>query len=63
MAPAAATIFFGANDAALLGRTSERQHVPVEGYKENLKKIVHHLKVNMLYTYYIHITSRSLQFL
>jgi len=48
MAPAAATIFFGANDAALLGRTSERQHVPVEEYKENLKKIVHHLKVNML---------------
>lgn len=43
-APTAATIFFGANDAALLGRTSERQHVPVEEYKENLKKIVHHLK-------------------
>lgn len=43
-APAAATIFFGANDAALLGRTSERQHVHVEEYTENLKKIVHHLK-------------------
>uniref|UniRef100_A0A2N9HX25 SGNH hydrolase-type esterase domain-containing protein n=1 Tax=Fagus sylvatica TaxID=28930 RepID=A0A2N9HX25_FAGSY len=42
--PAAATIFFGANDAALLGRTSERQHVPVEEYKENLSKTVHHLK-------------------
>lgn len=43
--PAAATIFFGANDAALSGRASERQHVPVEEYKENLRKIVHHLKV------------------
>ncbi|KAK6920699.1 SGNH hydrolase-type esterase domain [Dillenia turbinata] len=42
--PAAVTIFFGANDAALSGRTSERQHVPVEEYKENLRKIVHHLK-------------------
>ncbi|XP_035550091.1 GDSL esterase/lipase At5g62930-like isoform X1 [Juglans regia] len=42
--PVAATIFFGANDAALLGRTSERQHVPIEEYKENLRKVVHHLK-------------------
>ncbi|CAL5444615.1 unnamed protein product [Camellia sinensis] len=42
--PVAATIFFGANDAALSGRTSERQHVPTEEYKENLKRIVHHLK-------------------
>ncbi|KAE8124242.1 hypothetical protein FH972_019144 [Carpinus fangiana] len=42
--PVAATIFFGANDAALLGRTLERLHVPVEEYKENLRKIVHHLK-------------------
>ncbi|OMO59945.1 Lipase, GDSL [Corchorus capsularis] len=40
----ATTIFFGANDAALLGRNSERQHVPVEEYKENLSKIVKHLK-------------------
>ncbi|CAA2956029.1 GDSL esterase lipase At5g62930 [Olea europaea subsp. europaea] len=40
----AATIFFGANDAALLGRTGERQHVPVEEYKENLRRIVQHLK-------------------
>ncbi|PKA67281.1 GDSL esterase/lipase [Apostasia shenzhenica] len=43
-APSVVTIFFGANDAAILGRTSERQHVPVEEYKENLRKIVHHLK-------------------
>ncbi|KAL9239604.1 hypothetical protein vseg_013913 [Gypsophila vaccaria] len=39
-----ATIFFGANDAALPGRTSDRQHVPIEEYKENLRKIVLHLK-------------------
>ncbi|KAL5544190.1 hypothetical protein UlMin_007974 [Ulmus minor] len=42
--PAAVTIFFGANDAAVLGRASERQHVPIEEYKENLRKMVHHLK-------------------
>ncbi|KAL6182435.1 PREDICTED: GDSL esterase/lipase At5g62930 [Fragaria vesca subsp. vesca] len=42
--PAAATIFFGANDAAILGRTSDRQHVPLKEYKENLRKIVLHLK-------------------
>ncbi|KAL8261048.1 hypothetical protein R6Q59_025097 [Mikania micrantha] len=42
--PVAATIFFGANDAALPGRTSASQHVPIEEYKENLRKIVHHLK-------------------
>ncbi|XP_044477082.1 GDSL esterase/lipase At5g62930-like [Mangifera indica] len=42
--PAVTTIFFGANDAALLGRTSERQHVPVEEYKNNLRKMVQHLK-------------------
>ncbi|XP_071733341.1 GDSL esterase/lipase At5g62930 [Rutidosis leptorrhynchoides] len=42
--PVATTVFFGANDAALPGRTSERQHVPIEEYKENLRKIVHHLK-------------------
>ncbi|KAI3970490.1 hypothetical protein MKX01_024137 [Papaver californicum] len=42
--PIAVTIFFGANDAALLGRASERQHVPVEEYKENLRNIVRHFK-------------------
>ncbi|KAL2936040.1 hypothetical protein RDABS01_019158 [Bienertia sinuspersici] len=42
--PVAVTIFFGANDAALPGRNSERQHVPTEEYKENLRKIVMHLK-------------------
>ncbi|XP_038904754.1 GDSL esterase/lipase At5g62930 isoform X1 [Benincasa hispida] len=43
-APIVVTIFFGANDAAILGRTSERQHVPLEEYKDNLKKMVNHLK-------------------
>ncbi|GMI99463.1 hypothetical protein like AT5G62930 [Hibiscus trionum] len=42
--PIATTVFFGANDAALLGRTSERQYVPVEEYKDNLRKIISHLK-------------------
>ncbi|XP_078428362.1 GDSL esterase/lipase At5g62930-like [Wolffia australiana] len=42
--PVAATIFFGANDAALLERHSERQHVPIEEYKDNLRQIVQHLK-------------------
>ncbi|KAL8140027.1 hypothetical protein V2J09_006048 [Rumex salicifolius] len=42
--PVSVTIFFGANDAALLGRTSSRQHVPIEEYKENLRKIIRHLK-------------------
>lgn len=43
--PVATTIFFGANDAAVFGRRNERQHVPVEEYKENLRNIIHHLKV------------------
>ena len=49
--PAAVTIFFGANDAAILGRQSERQHVPTDEYKENLRKIVLHLKVQILFLY------------
>ncbi|KAJ1687396.1 hypothetical protein LUZ63_018786 [Rhynchospora breviuscula] len=43
-APCATLIFFGANDSALLGRSSERQHVPQDQYKDNLKKIITHLK-------------------
>ncbi|KAJ4768920.1 GDSL esterase/lipase [Rhynchospora pubera] len=43
-APAAVTIFFGANDAALLGRQSEKQHVPLPEYKHNLRQIVSHFK-------------------
>lgn len=43
-APAAVTIFFGANDAALLGRQSEKQHVPLDEYADNLKKMISHLK-------------------
>ncbi|XP_039123950.1 GDSL esterase/lipase At5g62930-like [Dioscorea cayenensis subsp. rotundata] len=42
----AATIFFGANDAALSGRTSERQYVPIEEFRSNLEKIVHQMKVS-----------------
>ncbi|RDX65644.1 GDSL esterase/lipase [Mucuna pruriens] len=42
--PLATTIFFGANDAALLGRSNERQHVPLEEFKENLTKFVLHLQ-------------------
>ncbi|CAM8972324.1 unnamed protein product [Rhodiola kirilowii] len=42
--PVAATVFFGANDAALPGRTSERQHIPIHEYKENLRNIVLHIK-------------------
>ncbi|XP_010251204.1 PREDICTED: GDSL esterase/lipase At5g62930 isoform X3 [Nelumbo nucifera] len=42
--PVATIIFFGANDAALLGRNNERQHVPVEEYEENIRRIVNHLK-------------------
>jgi lysophospholipase L1-like esterase len=43
-APLVVTVFFGANDAALLGRSSERQHVPLIEYKENLHQIITHLK-------------------
>lgn len=43
--PYATLIFFGANDSALLGSSSQRQHVPQDQYKDNLKKIVTHLKV------------------
>ncbi|KAH0457920.1 hypothetical protein IEQ34_013235 [Dendrobium chrysotoxum] len=43
-APAVTTVFFGANDAVILGRISEKQHVPTEEYKQNLREIVHHLK-------------------
>lgn len=46
--PAAVTIFFGANDAALLEGTGKRQHVPLEEYRENLRKMVQHIKVFIL---------------
>ncbi|KAK8569372.1 hypothetical protein V6N13_046431 [Hibiscus sabdariffa] len=42
--PVATTIFFGANDAALLGGFRERHHVLLDEYKDNLRKIVIHLK-------------------
>ncbi|XP_078165297.1 uncharacterized protein LOC144560012 [Carex rostrata] len=43
-APCATLIFFGANDSALWGSSSQRQRVPQDQYKDNLKKIVTHLK-------------------
>ncbi|GFP92360.1 GDSL esterase/lipase at5g62930 [Phtheirospermum japonicum] len=42
--PVAVTIFFGANDAALLSGTGKKQHVPKDEYKDNLRKMVHHIK-------------------
>lgn len=49
--PVAVTIFFGANDAVLLGRQSEKQHVPLNEYKDNLRKMISHLKVSISYMY------------
>lgn len=34
------TIFFGANDCALLDGTSSRQHIPTAQYKANLESMV-----------------------
>ncbi|CAI5509960.1 unnamed protein product [Closterium sp. Naga37s-1] len=42
--PALVTVFFGANDAALPGRRSGKQHVPIPEFKENLRVIVTHLQ-------------------
>ncbi|CAI6008029.1 unnamed protein product [Closterium sp. NIES-65] len=42
--PALVTVFFGANDAALPGRMSGKQHVPIPEFKENLRVIVTHLQ-------------------
>ncbi|PIN23533.1 Isoamyl acetate-hydrolyzing esterase [Handroanthus impetiginosus] len=42
--PIAVTIFFGANDAALLEGTGKKQHVPLEEYRDNLRKMVQHIK-------------------
>ncbi|CAI5476660.1 unnamed protein product [Closterium sp. Yama58-4] len=42
--PALVTVFFGANDAALPGRKSGKQHVPISEFKENLRVIVTHLQ-------------------
>ena len=36
-----ATVFFGANDAVFAG---EKQHVPIEEYKTNIKSIVNHIR-------------------
>lgn len=42
---ALATVFFGANDAALPDRTSGKQHVPLGEYTDNLIEIVKSIKV------------------
>ncbi|ETL43929.1 hypothetical protein L914_05659 [Phytophthora nicotianae] len=38
--PSLITVWFGSNDAALANGTSSTTHVPIEDYKENLKKII-----------------------
>ncbi|XP_044495768.1 GDSL esterase/lipase At5g45920-like [Mangifera indica] len=43
-APAAVTVFFGANDACIPDRCSAFQHVPVDEYKQNLHSIISYLK-------------------
>ena len=42
--PLLVTVFLGANDAALPDRSSARQHVPLEDYKQNLAAIVTHVQ-------------------
>ncbi|KAL3699823.1 hypothetical protein R1sor_017845 [Riccia sorocarpa] len=42
--PALVVVFFGANDAAVPVKSGRGQHVPIEEFKENLKKIVIYLK-------------------
>lgn len=34
------TVFFGANDASLPGDREHCQHVPIDEYEENMRKIV-----------------------
>lgn len=43
--PLLVTVFFGANDAALSDRIGKKvQHVPLPEYRENLRKIISHIK-------------------
>lgn len=42
--PLLTTVFLGANDAAIAGRQSARQHVPLEEYSSNLQAIVAHMQ-------------------
>ncbi|CAK9222476.1 unnamed protein product [Sphagnum troendelagicum] len=55
-APEVVTVFFGANDAALPDRGSQRQHVPISEYKANLHQIVSHIKGNSETTVVVLIT-------
>lgn len=45
-APAFITLWFGANDAALLDGDSAKQHVPQDEYRSNLVKILHRLRTS-----------------
>ncbi|CAN6444238.1 unnamed protein product [Victoria cruziana] len=42
--PAALTLFFGANDAALADRSSAFQHVPLHEYRRNLMDLIARIK-------------------
>lgn len=42
------TVFFGANDAVLPHRSSKKQYVPLEEYRQNLVKIVTAAQVSLL---------------
>lgn len=45
--PAALTLFFGANDAALADRSSAFQHVPLHEYRRNLMDLIARIKVEL----------------
>ena len=42
--PLFVTVFLGANDAVLPGRSSEKQYVPLDRYRDNLRSIVSHIR-------------------
>jgi lysophospholipase L1-like esterase len=45
-APLLVTIFFGANDAVMPDHIHNEKHVPLKEYKENLLKIISHIRVS-----------------
>ena len=51
-----ATLFFGANDAALPDRSSSKQHVPLADYKDNLRRMIGYLRQNLSINYVVLIT-------
>lgn len=54
--PLLVTIFFGANDAVLLNGDDSRKHVPLQEYKNNLLKIISHIKASSNATHIVLIT-------